>query len=62
MKNLSGKLFETAFGSRALHFGHYFYTVRKIFLNDSYFFFFGATAPIWALAYLHESLRFTSVF
>jgi hypothetical protein len=25
-------------------------------------FFFGATAPIWALAYLHETLRFTSVF
>jgi hypothetical protein len=26
------------------------------------FFFIGATAPIWALAYLHETLRFTSVF
>jgi hypothetical protein len=26
------------------------------------FFFFGATAPVWALAYLHETLRFTSVF
>jgi hypothetical protein len=26
------------------------------------FFYFGATAPIWALAYLHETLRFTSVF
>jgi hypothetical protein len=26
------------------------------------FFSFGATAPIWALAYLHETLRFTSVF
>jgi hypothetical protein len=25
------------------------------------FFFFG-TASIWALAYLHETLRFTSVF
>jgi hypothetical protein len=24
-------------------------------------FYFGATAPIWALAYLHENLRFTSV-
>jgi hypothetical protein len=22
----------------------------------------GATAPIWALAYLHETLRFTSIF
>jgi hypothetical protein len=33
-------------------------------LNDlySFFFFLGATAPIWALAYLHETLRFTSVF
>jgi hypothetical protein len=26
------------------------------------FFFSGATAPIWALAYLNETLRFTSVF
>jgi hypothetical protein len=26
------------------------------------FFFFGATTPIWALAYLHETLRFTSFF
>jgi hypothetical protein len=26
------------------------------------FFFFGATALIWALAYLHETLRFTSVY
>jgi hypothetical protein len=26
------------------------------------FFFFDATAQIWALAYLHETLRFTSVF
>jgi hypothetical protein len=25
-------------------------------------FFFGATAQIWTLAYLHETLRFTSVF
>jgi hypothetical protein len=30
--------------------------------TTNYFFFFGATAPIWALAYLHETLRFTSVF
>jgi hypothetical protein len=29
---------------------------------DDFFFSFGATAPIWALAYLHETLRFTSVF
>jgi hypothetical protein len=27
-----------------------------------YFFSYGATAPIWALAYLHETLRFISVF
>jgi hypothetical protein len=27
-----------------------------------YIFFFGATAPIWALAYLNETLRFTSDF
>jgi hypothetical protein len=26
------------------------------------FFPFGTTAPIWALAYLHETLRFTSVY
>jgi hypothetical protein len=26
------------------------------------FFFFGATALIWALAYLHETFRFTSVY
>jgi hypothetical protein len=26
------------------------------------FFSFGATAPIWAMAYLHEIFRFTSVF
>jgi hypothetical protein len=26
------------------------------------FFSIGATAPIWALAYLHETLRFTSAF
>jgi hypothetical protein len=27
-----------------------------------FFFSFGATAPIWVLAYLHETLRFTSVY
>jgi hypothetical protein len=25
-------------------------------------FFLGSTAPIWALAYLHETLLFTSVY
>jgi hypothetical protein len=34
--------------------------VDKITFSD--FFSFGTTAPIWALAYLHETLRFTSVF
>jgi hypothetical protein len=33
-----------------------------MFLLLSDFFFFGATATIWALVYLHETLRFTSVF
>jgi hypothetical protein len=37
--------------------------VTVITFTDNYdFFSFGATAPIWALAYLHETLRFTSVF
>jgi hypothetical protein len=27
-----------------------------------FFYSFGATAHIWALAYLHETLRFTSVY
>jgi hypothetical protein len=31
-------------------------------ISHSHVFFFGARAPIWALAYLHETLRFTSVF
>jgi hypothetical protein len=30
--------------------------------NLRIFFSFGATAPMWALAYLHETLRFTSVY
>jgi hypothetical protein len=30
--------------------------------QTSSFFSFGATAPIWALAYLLDTLRFTSVF
>jgi hypothetical protein len=37
----------------------------RISLLPSYYlciFFFGATAPLWALAYLHETLRFTSVY
>jgi hypothetical protein len=45
--------------------------MSKIFLQDiietdilyrPIFFSFGATAPIWALAYLHETLRFTLVY
>jgi hypothetical protein len=37
---------------------------RRVFdsLQGQDFFLFGATAPIWALACLHETLRFTSVF
>jgi hypothetical protein len=31
-------------------------------IKPAIFFSFGATAPIWALAYLHETLRFTSVY
>jgi hypothetical protein len=34
------------------------FTICSLFLSFS----FGATAPIWALAYLHETLRFTSVY
>jgi hypothetical protein len=30
--------------------------------SEVFFFSFGATAPIWALAYLSETLRFTSVY
>jgi hypothetical protein len=29
------------------------------FISIGIFFFLGATAPIWALTYLHETLRFT---
>jgi hypothetical protein len=38
--------------------------VRKFFYQfiTSFFIPFGATARIWALAYLHETLRFTSVY
>jgi hypothetical protein len=35
--------------------------LRFILLSKPIFFFFGATVPIWALAYVHETLRFTSV-
>jgi hypothetical protein len=31
-------------------------------LSGIIFFSFGATAHIWALAYLHETFRFTSVY
>jgi hypothetical protein len=33
-----------------------------LFASHKRFFFFGAIAPIWTLAYLHETLRFTSVY
>jgi hypothetical protein len=32
----------------------------RVYYNT--FFFFGATVHIWALAYLHETFRFTSVY
>jgi hypothetical protein len=32
----------------------------SVYVNS--FFSFGATAHIWALAYLHETFRFTSVY
>jgi hypothetical protein len=34
----------------------------KCVLNYAHFSPFGATALIWALAYLHETFRFTSVY
>jgi hypothetical protein len=30
--------------------------------NSNHFFSFGARAPLWALVYLHETLRFTSAY
>jgi hypothetical protein len=36
-------------------------TMRKTALLPL-FFFFKSTAPIWALAFLHETLHLTSVF
>jgi hypothetical protein len=38
------------------------WSMDKLFFINKAIFFYGATAPIWALAYLHETLRFTSVF
>jgi hypothetical protein len=44
------------------------YVILTIFLETYFsivcnvFFSFGATAPVLALAYLHETLRFTSVY
>jgi hypothetical protein len=36
---------------------------RSLLPGDTrHFFAFGATAPVWALAYLHETLRFTLVY
>jgi hypothetical protein len=35
--------------------------VKQSAMFDTCFFFFAARAPIWALAYLHETLCFTSV-
>jgi hypothetical protein len=39
----------------------YIVLLPKQHITEYFFFSFGTTAPIWALAYLHETLRFTSV-
>jgi hypothetical protein len=39
-----------------------FSTTEYLITSVISIFFFGATAPIWPLAYLYETLRFTSVF
>jgi hypothetical protein len=37
--------------------------ILRLQVMEDHLFSYGATAPIWALAYLHETLqRFTSVF
>jgi hypothetical protein len=38
-----------------------YYKLTSFLRTISFFFFFGATAHILALAYLHETFRFTSV-
>jgi hypothetical protein len=50
--NKSGKMY-----SSLLEVTHIFPTALYVI-----FFSFGATAPIWALAYLHETHRFTSIY
>jgi hypothetical protein len=47
------------FSPRYLGFNPRWFHLR--FLTNEVIF-FGATTPVWALAYLHETLRFTSVF
>jgi hypothetical protein len=37
-------------------------SINEVLSTSYVFFFLGAAAPIWAMAYLHETLRFTSVF
>jgi hypothetical protein len=49
------------------HRGHFVFTMfilvtENTNANNFFLFSLGATALIWALAYLHETLRFTSVF
>jgi hypothetical protein len=53
--NLKCNLYFIKFG------GHLRHAFLKLLYNYSILFFFGATAPILASAYLHETLRFTSV-
>jgi hypothetical protein len=40
-------------------FSHVIFSDQLIMYIICNFFSFGATAPIWALVYLHETLRFT---
>jgi hypothetical protein len=58
------QLFLHLYHFKLRHFHKYvFYILPASVFNCLFHFFaFGATAPIWALAYLHATLRFTSVY
>jgi hypothetical protein len=63
----TGKPFMVTFVNFGLHCNKEFFEqpnkyrlLKEYALPDH--FFFGATAPIWVLAYLHEILRFASVY
>jgi hypothetical protein len=40
----------------------YYYVTARHYIPEDDLFFFGTRALIWALAYLHEIFRFTSVY